>query len=283
MMEQWMVPFQYEYLVKAMVVCAFVGAVCGALSAMVTLKGWSLLGDALSHAVVPGVVLAHLLSWPLAVGSLISGVLAAGAMTWVKAHSRLREDAVMGVVFTTFFAIGLLGISLYPSQLDLKSIVFGNVLAIAPKDLWQVIGMGGFVALVLLLKWRDMMLFCFDEQQARVQGLNVRLLHAVFLLLLSAMAVAALMTVGALLVVAMLITPGATAYLLTNRFSRMMILSTVFGGVTSALGAYASYFVDGSTGACIVSLQALLFLLCLWWAPQHGWFAQRRREKEVAS
>jgi ABC-type Mn2+/Zn2+ transport system permease subunit len=266
-----------------MVVCAFVGAVCGALSSMVTLKGWSLLGDALSHAVVPGVVLAHLLSWPLAVGSLISGVLAAGAMTWVKAHSRLREDAVMGVVFTTFFAIGLLGISLYPSQLDLKSIVFGNVLAIAPKDLWQVIGMGGFVALVLLLKWRDMMLFCFDEQQARVQGLNVRLLHAVFLLLLSAMAVAALMTVGALLVVAMLITPGATAYLLTNRFSRMMILSAVFGGVTSALGAYASYFVDGSTGACIVSLQALLFLLCLCWAPQHGWFAQRRREKEVAS
>lgn len=278
-----MVPFQYDYLVKAMIVCAFIGAICGALSALVTLKGWSLLGDALSHAVVPGVVLAHLLSWPLALGSLISGALAAGAMSWLKTHSRLREDAVMGVVFTSFFALGLLGISLFPSQLDLKSIVFGNILAISPEDLWQVVGMAAVVAVVLLLKWRDLMLFCFDEQQARVQGLSVRMLHGAFLLLLSAMAVAALMTVGALLVVAMLITPGATAYLLTNRFSRMILLSTVLGGVTSVLGAYASYFADGSTGGCIVSLQAVVFLVCLWLAPQHGILAQRRREKEVSS
>lgn len=279
-MDYWLIPFHYEYMIKAIWVCALIGGVCGFLSAFVTLKGWSLMGDALSHAVVPGVVIAYILGLPFALGSFVSGLLAAGAMTVIKMKTKLREDAVLGIVFTTFFALGLLLISLYPSRVDLKSIVFGNVLAISDGDIVQVVIISGLCLLVLLLKWRDLMLFCFDAQQARAMGMSVGILHAMLLTLLSATAVAALMTVGALLVVAMLITPGATAYLLTNRFSHMMGISAVLGVVTSAVGAYASYYANGSTGGCIVTLQTIVFLLCLVFAPQHGMLAQRRKERE---
>ena len=279
-MDYWLIPFHYEYMIKAIWVCALIGGVCGLLSAFVTLKGWSLMGDALSHAVVPGVVIAYILGLPFALGSFVSGLLAAGAMSVIKMKTKLREDAVLGIVFTTFFALGLLLISLYPSRVDLKSIVFGNVLAISDGDIVQVVIISGLCLLVLMLKWRDLMLFCFDAQQARAMGMSVGILHAMLLTLLSATAVAALMTVGALLVVAMLITPGATAYLLTNRFSHMMGISAVLGVVTSALGAYASYYANGSTGGCIVTLQTIVFLLCLVFAPQHGMLAQRRKERE---
>ena len=281
-MDYWLIPFHYEYMIKAIWVCALIGGVCGLLSAFVTLKGWSLMGDALSHAVVPGVVIAYILGLPFALGSFVSGLLAAGAMTVIKTKTKLREDAVLGIVFTTFFALGLLLISLYPSRVDLKSIVFGNVLAISDGDILQVVIISGLSLLVLALKWRDLLLFCFDAQQARAMGMNVGILHAMLLTLLSATAVAALMTVGALLVVAMLITPGATAYLLTNRFSHMMGISALLGVVTSAVGAYASYYANGSTGGCIVTLQTTVFLVCLVFAPQHGILAQRRRERKEA-
>lgn len=282
-MDYWLIPFHYEYMIKAIWVCALIGGVCGLLSAFVTLKGWSLMGDALSHAVVPGVVIAYILGLPFALGSFVSGLLAAGAMTVIKTKTKLREDAVLGMVFTTFFALGLLLISLYPSRVDLKSIVFGNVLAISDGDILQVVIISGLSLLLLALKWRDLLLFCFDAQQARAMGMNVGILHAMLLTLLSATAVAALMTVGALLVVAMLITPGATAYLLTNRFSHMMGISALLGLVTSAVGAYASYYANGSTGGCIVTLQTIVFLVCLVFAPQHGILAQRRRERKEAS
>jgi ABC-type Mn2+/Zn2+ transport system permease subunit len=282
-MDYWLIPFHYEYMIKAIWVCALIGGVCGLLSAFVTLKGWSLMGDALSHAVVPGVVIAYILGLPFALGSFVSGLLAAGAMTVIKTKTKLREDAVLGIVFTTFFALGLLLISLYPSRVDLKSIVFGNVMAISDGDILQVVIISGLSLLVLALKWRDLLLFCFDAQQARAMGMNVGILHAMLLTLLSATAVAALMTVGALLVVAMLITPGATAYLLTNRFSHMMGISALLGVVTSAVGAYASYYANGSTGGCIVTLQTIVFLVCLVFAPQHGILAQRRRERKEAS
>jgi ABC-type Mn2+/Zn2+ transport system permease subunit len=281
-MDYWLIPFHYEYMIKAIWVCALIGGVCGLLSAFVTLKGWSLMGDALSHAVVPGVVIAYILGLPFALGSFVSGLLAAGAMTVIKTKTKLREDAVLGIVFTTFFALGLLLISLYPSRVDLKSIIFGNVLAISDGDIAQVVLISGLSLFVLALKWRDLLLFCFDAQQARAMGINVRILHALLLTLLSATAVAALMTVGALLVVAMLITPGATAYLLTNRFSHMMGISALLGVVTSAVGAYASYYANGSTGGCIVTLQTIVFLVCLVFAPQHGILAQRRRERKEA-
>ena len=272
----WLVPFQYEYMLTAMWTSALIGCVCGLLSGFVTLKGWSLMGDALSHAVVPGVTLAYLAGVPFSVGAFVSGLLAAGAMAVVKIKTPVREDAVIGIVFSSFFALGLLLISLYPSRIDLKTIVFGNILGIAAEDALQLVIVSVISLAVIALKWRDLMLFCFDANHARALGMRVGWLHLLLLLLLSATAVAALQAVGACLVVAMLVTPGATAYLLTDRFGKMLILGAVFGAVTAFVGAYASYFVDGATGGCIVTLQAALFVVALIFAPKHGLIATRR-------
>lgn len=275
-MDAWLAPFHYEYMVTAMLTSALIGTVCGLLSGFVTLKGWSLMGDALSHAVVPGVALAYLAGLPFAVGAFVSGLLAAGAMAFVKVKTPVREDAVIGIVFTAFFALGLLLISLYPSRVDLKSIVFGNILGIAREDIVQVLIVSALCLAVLACKWRDLMLFCFDPNQARSLGLPVGALHVILLLLLSATAVAALQAVGAMLVVAVLVTPGATAYLLTDRFGPLLLIGAALGGLTSFLGAYASYFLDGATGGCIVTLQATVFVITLVLAPKHGLLAARR-------
>ena len=272
----WLTPFQYDYMLTAMWTSALIGCVCGLLSGFVTLKGWSLMGDALSHAVVPGVTLAYMAGLPFAVGAFASGLLAAGAMAFVKVKTPVREDAVIGIVFTAFFALGLVLISIFPSRVDLKTIVFGNILGIAPGDVLQLAIVSIVCLLLIALKWRDLMLFCFDSNHARALGMPVMWLHVLMLLLLSATAVAALQAVGACLVVAMLVIPGATAYLLTDRFGWMLIIGAVFGTVTAFLGAYASYYVDGQTGGCIVSLQAALFVIALVFAPKHGVIATRR-------
>jgi manganese/iron transport system permease protein len=282
MIDALLVPFHYEYMVKAILVSGLIGGVCAFLSCFVTLKGWSLMGDALSHAVVPGVAIAYLAGWPFAAGAFVTGLLAAFGMAFVKGKTRLREDAVIGVVFTAFFAFGILLISLYPSTVDLRTIVFGNILGISDSDIRQVIMISLVTLVVLGAKWRDLLLFCFDPQQARALGLNVTVLHITLLTLLSATAVAALQTVGATLVVAMLVTPGATAYLLTDRFGRMVALAVSMGVGTSLAGAYASYFFDGSTGGCIVTLQSGLFLLALAFAPKHGLLAARFRRHAAA-
>lgn len=276
MMDQLLIPFQYEYMLKAIIVSALIGGVCALLSCFVTLKGWSLMGDALSHSVVPGVAIALMLGFPFAVGAFIAGLLAAGAMGFVKTMTPIREDATIGVVFTAFFALGLLLISLYPTGFNLRTIVFGNMLGMADFDILQALIICGVAMVVLMLKWRDLLLFCFDPNQARSIGLNTTLLHFTLLTLLSAVAVAALQAVGACLVVAMLVTPGATAYLLTDRFGRMLGIASLMGVCTSATGAYASYFLDGSVGGCIVVLQTALFLLALVFAPRHGMLAARR-------
>ena len=278
----WLTPFEYHYMITAMWTSALIGGVCGLLSGFITLKGWSLMGDALSHAVVPGVVLAYLAGLPFALGAFTSGLLAAGVMAFVKIKTPVREDAVIGIVFTAFFALGLLLISIFPSRVDLKSIVFGNILGIAAGDVVQVVIVSGVCLLVLGLKWRDLMLFCFDANQARALGLRVGWLHVTLLLLLSATAVAALQAVGACLVVAMLVTPGAAAYLLTDRFGVMLLIGAGLGVVTSFVGAYASYFFNGATGGCIVTLQAMIFVIALVLAPKHGLLAMRRaRRREV--
>lgn len=282
-MEHLAVPFHYDYMLKAMWVSALIGGVCGFLSCFVTLKGWSLMGDALSHAVVPGVALAYLAGAPFALGAFFAGLLAALGMAFVKTRTRLREDAVIGIVFTTFFAAGLLLISLFPSTVSLKTIIFGNILGIAGPDVVQVVLISVVTLAVLGLKWKDLVLFCFDPDQARAIGLNVRLLHLTLLTLLAATAVAALQTVGACLVVAMLVTPGATAYLLTDRFARMLWLAAGMGAATSFTGAYASYFLDGSTGGCIVVLQTLLFLAALVFGPKHGMLASRAKRRLALS
>ena len=279
MSDALLVPFQYEYMLKAMWVSALIGGVCGLLSCFVTLKGWSLMGDALSHAVVPGVTIAYLLGAPFALGAFISGLLAALGMGFVKARTNLREDAVIGVVFTTFFALGVLLISLYPAGISLRTIVFGNILGISNPDVVQVAIISAVTLLVLALKWKDLVLFCFDPNQARTLGLNPLVLHFTLLTLLAATAVAALQTVGACLVVATLVTPGATAYLLTDRFSRMLGIAGGIGVGTGFVGAYASYFLDGSTGGCIVVLQTLLFLAALVFAPKHGMLASRAKRR----
>jgi len=274
-------PFSYDYMLTALWVSTLIGAVCGLLSGFITLKGWSLMGDALSHAVVPGVALAYLAGLPFALGAFTSGLLAAAAMSFVKLKTPVREDAVIGVVFTAFFAFGILLISLFPAQLDLKSIIFGNILAIAPEDVVQLVAISAVCVGVLALQWRDLLLFSFDPNQARALGLPVRRLHLTLLLLLSATTVAALQAVGAILVVAMLITPGATAYLLTDRFGRMLVLGSALGAVTAFAGAYASYFLDGATGGCIVVLQTLGFLLAFVLGPKHGVLAARRARRRL--
>lgn len=270
-------PFQYDYMLRAIWVSALVGGVCGFLSSFVTLKGWSLMGDALSHAVVPGVSLAYILGLPFAFGAFVAGLLAAATMAFIRARSRIREDATIGIVFTAYFAAGLLLISLFPARVDLKTIILGNILGISDPDIKQVIVISIITLVVISLKWRDLMLYCFDPNQARTIGLRTAVLHVTLLSLLAATAVAALQAVGACLVVAMLVTPGATAYLLTDRFGRMLMISASMGVATSLLGAYASYYFNGATGGCIVTLQTLVFIAAFLFAPKHGMLAAKRR------
>jgi ABC-type Mn2+/Zn2+ transport system permease subunit len=260
-----------------------IGGTCGFLSSFITLKGWSLMGDALSHAVVPGVAVAYILGLPFALGAFVAGLLAAGTMAFIKAKSRIREDATIGIVFTSYFALGLLLISLFPARVDLKVILLGNILGIANPDILQVIIISAVTLVVLGSKWKDIMLFCFDPYQAHTLGLRAGVLHVLLLSLLAATAVAALQAVGACLVVAMLVTPGATAYLLTDRFGKMLWLSGGMGVATSLIGAYVSYYFDGATGGCIVTLQTLVFLATFFLAPKHGMLAARRRIRLSAS
>lgn len=269
-------PFGYGYMIKAMLVSSVVCATCAFLSCFVTLKRWSLMGDALSHAVVPGVAIAHIIGAPFAVGAFLSGILASLAMGVIKAKTALREDAVIGIVFTGFFALGLFLISVYPSNISLKTIVLGNVLGISDIDILQVAIISIITLIVLGARWRDLVLLCFDPQHASALGINPYVLHYTLLILLSATAVAALQAVGACLVVATLVTPGATAYLLTDKFGTMIQLSVLIGFLSGLLGAYMSYFLDGSTGGCIIVLQSLVFLAVLVFARKHGLLAQRR-------
>ena len=281
MTDSLLTPLGYEYLVRALWVSALVGGVGGLLSCFVTLKGWSLMGDALSHAVVPGVALAGILGLPFSVGAAFAALLATAGMGFLKTRTPLREDAVIGVVFTTFFALGLLLLSLRPAGINLRTIVFGNILGIDPADGRQLVGISCGTLAVLAFRWRDLVLYCFDVGHARSIGLNTTVLHATLLTLLSATAVASLQTVGAVLVVATLVTPGATAYLLTDRFGRMLLISGTLGATTAAGGAYVSYFVNGSTGGCIVVLQTLVFLLAWVFAPRHGALRNRWRRRHT--
>jgi manganese/iron transport system permease protein len=270
-------PFGYGYMTNAMWVSALVGGVCAFLSAYLMLKGWSLIGDALSHAIVPGVAGAYMLGLPFALGAFLSGGFAAAAMLFLNQRTGLKEDTIIGIIFTSFFGLGLFMISVSPTPVDVKTIILGNILAISPSDTLQL-SIIGFVSLaVLLAKWKDLMAAFFDENHARSIGLRPERLKFMFFVLLSACCVAALQTVGAFLVVAMVVTPGATAYLLTDRFPRLIVLSVVIGSVTSFVGAYASFFLDGATGGVIICLQTALFLIAFVFAPKHGMLAARRR------
>lgn len=270
-------PFTYGYMLNAMWVSALVGAVCAFLSAYLMLKGWSLIGDALSHSIVPGVAGAYMLGLPFALGAFFSGGLAAGAMLLLNQRTRLKEDTIIGLIFSSFFGLGLFMVSLSPTSVNIQTIILGNVLAITPEDTLQLAVIGVVSLAVLLVKWKDLMVTFFDESHARTIGLNPTALKLIFFTLLSACTVAALQTVGAFLVVAMVVTPGATAYLLTDRFPRLIALSVAIGAGTAFVGAYASYFLDGATGGIIGVLQTALFLAAFVFAPKHGILAARRR------
>jgi len=274
-------PFGYNYMVNAMWVSALVGGVCAFLSAYLMLKGWSLIGDALSHAIVPGVAGAYMLGIPFALGAFLAGGLAAGSMLFLNQRTKLKEDAIIGLIFTSFFGLGLFMVSLSPTSVNIQTIILGNILAIAPSDTLQLAIIGGVSLLVLSLKWKDLMVVFFDEDHARSIGLRPDLLKVLFFTLLSGCTVAALQTVGAFLVIAMVVTPGATAYLLTDRFPRVILLSIAIGAGTSFLGAYASYFLDGATGGVIVVLQTLIFLAAFVFAPKYGYLAARRKAREA--
>ena len=271
-------PFGYEYMNKAIILSTAIGAICAFLSAYLMLKGWSLIGDALSHAVVPGVAIAYAFSLPYAVGAFFSGILAAISILWIKSISKIKEDAVIGFIFSTFFALGLLIISLNPTSVDVQNIILGNILGIADEDITQIAIIIGVCLVLLLLFWKDLILIFFDETQAITVGLSLVFYKVLFFTLLSACVVAALQTVGAILVIAMVITPGATAYLLTDKFNRLLIIAVLLGAGTSAVGVYLSYYLDGATGGVIVCLQTLLFLLAFLFAPKYG-LVNRRMKK----
>ena len=277
MMALLLEPFSYGYMFNAMWVSSLVGGVCAFLSCYLMLKGWSLIGDALSHSVVPGVAGAYMLGLPFALGAFMAGGLAAGAMLFLSGRSGLKIDVIIGIIFTSFFGLGLFMVSLSPMSVSIQTIIMGNILAITPGDTLQL-AIIGFVSLaVLLLKWKDLMVVFFDESHARTIGLHPDFLKALFFLLLSAAIVAAMMTVGAFLVIALVVTPGATAYLLCDRFPRLIVVSVLIGTITSFLGAYVSYFLDGATGGVIVALQTLIFLAAFAFAPKHGMLAARRK------
>ena len=277
MLEALLEPFSYGYMVNAMWVSALVGGVCAFLSAYLMLKGWSLIGDALSHSIVPGVAGAYMLGLPFALGAFVAGGLAASSILFLQQRSKLKEDAIIGVIFTSFFGLGLFMISLSPMSVSIQTITMGNILAITPTDTFQLVIIGLVSLCVLATKWKDFMVTFFDENHARSIGLNPDLLKILFFTILAASCVAALQTVGAFLVIAMVVTPGATAYLLTDKFPRLLIISVIIGTLSSFFGAYISYFLNGATGGIIVSILTLIFISTFILAPKHGYFKSKSR------
>lgn len=270
-------PFRYGFMVDAMIVGTAIGAVCAVLSCYLVLKGWSLMGDAISHAVLPGIVVAYAIGLPLALGAFLSGLFCAVATGYIKANTRVKEDTVMGVVFTGLFAFGLVLFTKIKSDLHLDHILFGNILGLEPGDLRDTLIVAGITLATILALRRDLLLFCFDPAQARTIGLQTKLLYYLLLSLLAMTIVVSLKAVGIILVIAMLVTPGCIAYLLTDRFERMLVIATAAAVGSSLTGVYISFFLNASTGACIVLVQATLFVITMVFAPKHGLLQLRRR------
>lgn len=268
-------PLGYPFMQRALMVSVLVAAVCAVLSCYLVLKGWSLMGDAISHAVLPGIVLAHVLSLPLAIGAFVAGISCALFTGYLKENSRVKEDTVMGIVFSGMFGFGLVLFTKVETEQHLNHILFGNVLGVGARDLIETAIVAGVTLLIVLVKRRDLLLYCFDPNHARSIGLPVRVLHYGLLVLLALTIVASLKAVGIILVIAMLIGPGATAYLLTDSFERMLIIASGVAILAATLGTLVSFHIDGATGACIVLVQAAFFLLAFLFAPKRGVLRQR--------
>ncbi len=276
-------PLQYEFMVRALLTTVIAAVVCAVLSCWLVLVGWSLMGDAVSHAVLPGVVLAYVLGAPFALGALLFGFLAVALIGLVRGTSRVKEDAAIGIVFTTLFALGLVLISVTPSQTDLNHIVFGNILGVSTGDLIQIGILAAVAFAVLVVLRRDLTLYAFDPVHAFAIGLSPRLLGAILLGVLALTAVVALQVVGVILVVAMLIIPGATAYLLTDRFGRMLIIAPVMSALCSIVGILLSYWIDASSGGLVVVVHGAVFALVYLFAPRHGVIGRRLGRRRAAA
>lgn len=269
-------PLQHEFMVRALAATIIAATLCAVLSCWLVLIGWSLMGDAVSHAVLPGVVLAYVAGIPFVVGALGFGVLAVVAIGAISATSRVKEDAAIGIVFTTLFALGLVLISVTPSQTDLNHIIFGNILGVSDADLAQVAALAALGLVALVLKRRDLTLYAFDPVHCHALGISTGRLRSLLLGMLAVTAVVSLQVVGVVLVVAMLIIPGATAYLLTDRFSRMLLIAPATSVVCSVAGIYLSYWIDAASGGLVVVTQGAVFVLVYLLSPRHGLLGRLR-------
>lgn len=273
--------FQFGFGRDAMWVGTMVAAVCAVLSCFLVLKGWSLMGDAVAHAVLPGIVLAYIAGVPLAIGAFGAGLLCSVGTGFIHHHSRVKQDTVMGVVFTGMFAFGLVLFSRTPSDMHLDHILVGNILGIRDVQFVQTMWLGGVVLAITLLLRRDLLLICFDPMQARVMAMRERLLGLLLLCLLSMAIVASLQAVGIILVVAMLVAPGSIAYLWTDRFDRMLVIAVVsalgstWSGIWISFQLAISHDLRASTSGCIVLTQTLVFVISLVVAPKYGLLARR--------
>lgn len=254
-------PFTFAFMQRAILAALATGFVCALLSCFLVLKGWSLMGDAISHAVLPGIVLAYLAGIPIIIGAFASGLCCSVATGYIKENCRVKEDTVMGIVFSGMFAFGLVLFSKVDTSQHLNHILFGNVLGTTYAELAQILTIAILVSILVIIKRRDLMLFCFDPIQAKVVGLPVKLLHYGLLSILALTIVASLQAVGVILVIAMLIAPGITAFLLCKRFELMLIIAIIISVFSTVTGTLFSFYIDGATGACIVILQATIFML----------------------
>ena len=272
----------YGFMVKALVIAALVGCVCALISCYLILKGWSLMGDAISHAVLPGIVVAYLVHIPLGAGAFAAGLLNAAATGWIKERSRIREDSVMGAVFTGMMALGLILVTKVSSNIHFMHILFGSLLGIERDDLIQAVVCSLITLVIVIAKRKDILLYLFDKNHARAIGLNVTFIHYLFLALTALTIVASLQAVGILLTVAMLIIPGCIAYLLTDSLNRMLFISALSAALSSLIGTYVSYYLNGATGACIILTEALFFICAMVFAPKYGMLVRRKTRTRLS-
>lgn len=278
-----MTPLQYPFMQQAMLGAIIAGIVCAVLSCYLILKGWALMGDAISHAVLPGIVVAFIFGIPLVIGAFASGLFCAVATGYIKANSRVKEDAVLGIIFSGLFALGLFLFSFVKTDQHLTHVLFGNILGILPHELWQIIIISGITLFIILIKRKDFMLYSFDPVQAQVIGLPVKLLHYTLLILLALSIVASLQAVGVILVIAMLVAPGIIGFLLTKRFPIMMIIAVTSSIISSFFGVLVSFHIDAETGPCIVLSQATLFILAFIYNRVKGRLVLNAKHREIES
>ncbi|MFP3322803.1 metal ABC transporter permease [Planococcus sp. SIMBA_160] len=278
---------QYDFLQKALLTSVMVGIICGAIGCFIILRGMALMGDAISHAVLPGVAISYALGINFFFGAVFTGVLTAMAIGFVSQNSRIKQDTSIGIMFTAAFAMGVILITVLESSTDLYHILFGNVLAVRPSDMWITLAIGLVVLGSIYLFYKELLVTSFDSVMASVYGLPVRLIHYFLMALLTMVTVASLQTVGIVLVVAMLITPAATAYLLTDRLSTMVFSASAIGAVSAVIGLYFSYTYNLASGATIVLAATALFIIAFVFSPKHGllWkkISSKKKQTELAN